>query len=68
MELAASCQPFENSNVRVRKMTTTRREKLLTGGGLEMESVSARKGSKGRKGSEGIDERALSSAGMTVLR
>src|SRR2546421_11808893 len=28
MELAASCQPFENSKVRVRKMTTRRREKL----------------------------------------
>src|SRR6266851_1523342 len=28
MELAASCQPFENSKVRVRKMTTSRREKL----------------------------------------
>src|SRR5467141_2248768 len=37
MELAASCQPFENSKVRVRKMTTRRREKLLTGGGLEKE-------------------------------
>src|SRR5438046_5560233 len=38
MELAASCQPFENSKVRVRKMTTRRREKLdkrgnLRGGG-----------------------------------
>src|SRR5712671_7591304 len=29
MELAASCQPFENSKARVRKMTTTRREKLV---------------------------------------
>jgi hypothetical protein len=28
MELAASCQPFENSKVRVRKITTRRREKL----------------------------------------
>jgi hypothetical protein len=37
MELAASCQPFENSKVRVRKITTRRREKLLTGGGLERE-------------------------------
>src|SRR6267154_266675 len=32
MELAASCQPFENSKARVRAMTTTRREKLGTGG------------------------------------
>jgi len=37
IELAASCQPFENSKVRVRKITTRRREKLLTGGGLERE-------------------------------
>src|SRR5260370_4955009 len=29
MELAASCQPFENSNVKVRKMTMKRREKLV---------------------------------------
>src|SRR2546425_10457727 len=29
MELAASCQPLENSKARVRKMTTTRREKLV---------------------------------------
>src|SRR6266700_4786565 len=29
MELAASCQPFENSKARVRKMTTERREKLV---------------------------------------
>src|SRR6266704_1323957 len=47
MELAASCQPFENSNVRVRKITTRRREKLLTGGGLE------KKGSKRGKGRKG---------------
>src|SRR5713101_7879967 len=33
MELAASCQPFENSKARVRKTTTKRREKLVTGGG-----------------------------------
>src|SRR6266849_10076081 len=32
MELAASCQPFENSKARVRKMTTRRREKLDKGG------------------------------------
>src|SRR5213082_130330 len=30
MELAASCQPLENSKARVRKMTTRRREKLVT--------------------------------------
>src|SRR6266851_9146522 len=29
MELAASCQPLENSKARVRKMTTRRREKLV---------------------------------------
>jgi len=29
MEFAASCQPFENSKARVRKMTTKRREKLV---------------------------------------
>src|SRR5919109_4730911 len=29
MELAASCQPLENSNASVRKMTTRRREKLV---------------------------------------
>src|SRR5580693_2368072 len=29
MELAASCQPLENSKVRVRKMTTSRSEKLV---------------------------------------
>src|SRR5229473_980389 len=28
MELAASCQPFENSKARVRKMTTKRKKKL----------------------------------------
>jgi hypothetical protein len=33
MELAASCQPFENSKARVRAMTTTSREKLGTGVG-----------------------------------
>src|SRR6266851_2698541 len=33
MELAASCQPFENSKARVRKTTTKRRAMLLTGGG-----------------------------------
>jgi len=32
MELAASCQPFENSKARVRAMTTASREKLGTGG------------------------------------
>src|SRR6266481_2582227 len=32
MELAASCQPFENSKARVRKMTTRRSEKLDKGG------------------------------------
>src|ERR1700758_4225122 len=31
MELAASCQPLENSKASVRKMTTRRREKLVTG-------------------------------------
>src|SRR5713226_5587808 len=31
MELAASCQPFENSKVRVRKMTTRRSAKLVIG-------------------------------------
>jgi hypothetical protein len=30
MELAASCQPFENSKVRVRKITRRRRGKLVT--------------------------------------
>ena len=30
MELAASCQPFENSKARVRKTTTRKREKLVT--------------------------------------
>src|ERR1700730_5342132 len=33
MELAASCQPLENSKARVRKMTTRRREKPVTGSG-----------------------------------
>src|SRR6266567_6888939 len=32
MELAASCQPFENSKVRVRKITMRRREKLVKRG------------------------------------
>src|SRR5713226_8926466 len=36
MELAASCQPFENSKARVRNTTTMRREKLVTGAGLEV--------------------------------
>src|ERR1700747_534759 len=31
MELAASCQPFENSKASVRAMTARRREKLDTG-------------------------------------
>jgi hypothetical protein len=31
MELAASCQPFENSKARVRAMTAKRREKGGTG-------------------------------------
>src|SRR5438046_9092982 len=34
MELAASCQPLENSKVRVTVMTTRRRVKLLTGQAL----------------------------------
>src|SRR6266852_6932976 len=50
MELAASCQPFENSKVRVRKMTTRRRAKLLTGEGLGRERS---RGGKGRRGSKG---------------
>src|SRR6266436_4400794 len=50
MELAASCQPFENSKVRVRKMTTSRREKLDTGGGLGRRGCRGGKGSKGNKG------------------
>src|SRR5207237_2795877 len=32
MELAASCQPLENSKARVRKMTIRRREKLVKRG------------------------------------
>src|SRR5260370_28963695 len=32
MEVAASCQPFENSKVRVRKITMRRREKLVKRG------------------------------------
>src|SRR5580692_10347773 len=31
IELAASCQPLENSKARVRKMTTSRSEKLVIG-------------------------------------
>src|SRR5580700_7134255 len=31
MELAASCQPLENSKARVREMTTIRSEKLVIG-------------------------------------
>src|SRR6266481_1026676 len=53
MELAASCQPFENSKVRVRKMTTSRREKLDTGGGLGRRGCRGGKGSKGSNGSRG---------------
>src|SRR5205085_11983223 len=30
MELAASCQPFENSKAKVRRTTTRKREKLVT--------------------------------------
>src|SRR6202047_2811286 len=33
MELAASCQPLENSKASVRTMTTRRREKPVTGSG-----------------------------------
>src|SRR5712692_10104184 len=50
MELAASCQPFENSKVRVRKMTRRRREKLLMAHALEFGE---------------IQERFLASLGMT---
>ena len=32
MELAASCQPLENSKIKVRTMTAMRRWKLVTGG------------------------------------
>src|SRR5258707_12961775 len=53
MELAASCQPFENSKVRGRKMTTSRREKLDTGGGLGGKGSKGRRGRRGRKGSTG---------------
>jgi hypothetical protein len=41
MELAASCQPLENSKARVRKMTTKRREKLATGASLGKEEVAS---------------------------
>src|SRR5712672_170484 len=51
MELAASCQPFENSKARVRAMTTKSREKLGTG--------------VGPAGAE-IEERFLASLGMTM--
>src|SRR5216683_3017211 len=68
MELAASCQPFENSKVRVRRMTTRRREKLLTGEGLGRERSRGGKGRRGSKGGGGSDERAVPLAGRTVLR
>src|SRR5579859_4993391 len=32
MELAASCQPLENSKIKVKQMTATSREKGFTGG------------------------------------
>src|SRR5712675_3244680 len=51
MELAASCQPFENSKARVRATTTTSSEKLGTG--------------VGPAGAE-IEEKFLASLGMTV--
>src|SRR5258708_11885362 len=68
MELAASCQPFENSKVRVRKMTTSRREKLDTGGGLGRRGGKGSRGSKGSRGGRGGDGRAFPLAGLTVLR
>src|SRR5260370_8981488 len=37
MELAASCQPFENSKARVRKMTKNRSAKLVIGGSGALE-------------------------------
>src|SRR5512137_3071999 len=43
MELAASCQPFENSKIRVRPMTTRRSEKLST------DETFARNGGQGGK-------------------
>jgi hypothetical protein len=36
MEFAASCQPLENSKARVRKMTTIRREKLVTAHAMDV--------------------------------
>jgi len=36
MELAASCQPFENSKTKVKPMTATRRAKGFTGGNPEL--------------------------------
>src|SRR5207245_4356287 len=42
MELAASCQPFENSKARVRKMTTKRSEKLDKGTSPAWERIEER--------------------------
>src|SRR6266849_1170839 len=36
MEVAASCQPFENSKTKVKPMTATRRAKGFTGGNPEL--------------------------------
>src|SRR6266851_4002840 len=42
MELAASCQPFENSNARVSAITLRRSEKLVTGASLACAEVEKR--------------------------
>src|SRR5713101_1018616 len=47
MELAASCQPLENSNASVRPMTARRREKLSTGVTFAGDRAEIRQKSKG---------------------
>src|ERR1700694_5914976 len=47
MELAASCQPFENSHASVSATTGSRSEKLVTGASLASVGIEVDRGHKG---------------------
>src|SRR5512136_3194812 len=61
MELAASCQPFENSKASVRPMTTRRSEKLSTSETFAGDRAEFRQERKG------VAERADAHSAMTVM-